>query len=99
MRLLRRRLTISAPTPHGKIRSALPWPVRWAGIALALGFCGAFAMGAFQFGKDIAGLDSGTREELHHLRAENDELRRQRDRIQAQFNTSGARPSMPRRKG
>lgn len=72
------------------IRSALPWPIRWAGIALVLGFCAAIGTWAFELGKDIAGLDGGAREELHRLRVENDELRRQRDHVQAEFNTSGS---------
>ena len=35
-RLLRRRLTISAP--RMAVRSALPWPFRWAVLAIVLGF-------------------------------------------------------------
>jgi hypothetical protein len=67
-RLLRRRLTISAP--RVAVRSALPWPLRWIMLALVLGFCAAIALWAFEFGKGIAGLDSGSREELASLRAE-----------------------------
>jgi len=67
-RLLRRRLTISAP--RVAIRSALPWPVRWLVLAVALGLCAAVAVWAFEFGKSIAGLDSGAREELARLREE-----------------------------
>ena len=39
-RLLRRRLTISAP--RVAVRNALPWPLRWLLAALLLGFsaCG-----------------------------------------------------------
>ena len=55
-RLLRRRLTISAP--RVAIRSALPWPVRWLALAVVLGFCAAVALWAFEFGKSIAGLDT-----------------------------------------
>ena len=67
-RLLRRRLTISAP--RMSVRSALPWPFRWAGLAIVLGFCAAIGLWAFEFGKDIAGLDGGTKEELTRARAE-----------------------------
>ena len=67
-RLLRRRLTISAP--RVAIRSAMPWPVRWLVLAVALGLCAAVAVWAFEFGKSIAGLDSGAREELARLREE-----------------------------
>ncbi len=67
-RLLRRRLTISAP--RMAVRSALPWPFRWAVFAIVLGFCGAIGLWAFEFGKDIAGLDGGTKDELVRVRAE-----------------------------
>lgn len=67
-RLLRRRLTISAP--RMSVRSALPWPFRWAGLAIMLGFCAAIGLWAFEFGKDIAGLDGGAKEELARARAE-----------------------------
>ncbi len=67
-RLLRRRLTVSAP--RMSINSALPWPFRWAMAAIVLGFCAAIALWAFEFGKDIAGLDAGTKEELTRARAE-----------------------------
>jgi len=65
-RLLRRRLTISAP--RMAVRSALPWPLRWLLGALVLGFSAALALWAFEFGKDIAGLERGVREQLQSLR-------------------------------
>ena len=67
-RLLRRRLTVSAP--RMAIRSAVPWPVRWLIAALVLGFSGALALWAFEFGKDIAGLDRNAKQELAQLREE-----------------------------
>ena len=72
-RLLRRRLTISAP--RVAIRSALPWPFRWLALAVVLGFCAAVALWAFEFGKSIAGLDTVSHEELARLRAELAQLR------------------------
>ncbi len=87
-RLLRRRLTISAP--RMAVRSAMPWPIRWAGAAIVLGFCAAIGLWAFEFGKDIAGLDSGTKEELLRLRAEMSKLRDERDKAQSVFNTSAS---------
>lgn len=72
-RLLRRRLTISAP--RVAVRSALPWPLRWLMLAVVFGFCAAVALWAFEFGKSIAGLDSGARDELVRLRAEVERLR------------------------
>jgi hypothetical protein len=50
----------------------MPWPVRWAVAAIVLGFCSAIGLWAFEFGKDIAGLDHGTKQELIKLRAEVD---------------------------
>lgn len=67
-RLLRRRLTVSAP--RMAVRSALPWPFRWAVLAIVLGFCAAIGLWAFEFGKDIAGLDNGSKAELVQLRVE-----------------------------
>ena len=87
-RLLRRRLTISAP--RMAVRSAMPWPLRWAGAAIVLGFCAAIGLWAFEFGKNIAGLDSGTKEELLRLRSEMSKLRDERDKAQSVFNTSAS---------
>ncbi len=72
------------------VRSAMPWPLRWAAAAIVLGFCGAIALWAFEFGKDIAGLDSGTREELMRLRGDMAKLRDERDKAQSVFNTSAS---------
>lgn len=85
-RLLRRRLTISAPTMA--IRSKAPWPVRWVLAALMLGFCAAIGLWAFEFGKDIAGLDSNAKEELAQLKQEAAKLREDRDKAQSISNTS-----------
>jgi len=87
-KLLRRRLTISAP--RMAIRSAMPWPVRWVLAAILLGFCAAIALWAFEFGKGIAGLDSGAKEELARLREEVSRLRDERDRAQSVANTAGS---------
>lgn len=87
-KLLRRRLTISAP--RMKVRSAMPWPLRWAAAATVLGFCAAIGLWAFELGKDIAGVDSGAREELQRLRQDVAQLRQERDRIQSILNTSGS---------
>ncbi|MCF8168400.1 MAG: hypothetical protein K9K38_04370 [Rhodoferax sp.] len=93
-RLLRRRLTISAP--RMAVRSALPWPFRWAVAAIVLGFCAAIGLWAFEFGRDIAGLDGSSKEELVHLRTELTALRielaevkESRDRAQSVANTAG----------
>lgn len=94
LRLLKRRLTISAP--RMAVRSALPWPFRWAVIAIVMGFCAAIGLWAFEFGKDIAGLDRGSKEEMLQLRLqvenqkrEMEQLRQERDEAQSVSNTAG----------
>jgi hypothetical protein len=85
-KLLRRRLSISAPRVI--VRSHLPWPVRWIALALVFGFSAALAMWAFEFGKEIAGLDSQSKDELVELRAEVERLRNERERAQSIANTA-----------
>lgn len=85
-RLLRRRLTISAPTMA--IRSSTPWPLRWALAAVVLGFCAAIALWAFEFGKDIAGIDRHTKEEVVQLRDEVERLKAERDKARAEASGS-----------
>ena len=78
------------------VRSALPWPFRWAMLAIVLGFCAAIGLWAFEFGKDIAGLERGSKEELMQLRtvvtdlrAELDKVKTERDQAQSIANTAG----------
>jgi hypothetical protein len=78
------------------VSSAMPWPVRWAVAAIVLGFCAAIGLWAFEFGRDIAGLDHGTKEELAKLRTEMVSLRieldkavDERDKAQSIANTAG----------
>lgn len=85
-RLLRRRLTVSAP--RMAIRSAVPWPVRWLIAALVLGFSGALALWAFEFGKDIAGLDRNAKQELAQLREEVVRLRTELTEARTVANTA-----------
>lgn len=87
-KLLRRRLTISAP--RMKVRSAMPWPLQWAMAAVVLGFCGAISLWAFDKGKELAGVDDHAKEEVGQLRDELARVRADRDRIQSILNTSGS---------
>jgi len=87
-RLLRRRLTISAP--RMSVRSALPWPLRWLALAVVFGFSAALALWAFEFGRSIAGLDAGKQEELVRLRSEVIRLRDEIQQQQSMANTSGS---------
>ena len=52
------------------VRSALPWPFRWAMLAIVFGFCAAIGLWAFELGREIAGLDGGARAELERARIE-----------------------------
>jgi hypothetical protein len=85
-KLFRRQLSISAPRMI--VRSHLPWPIRWVVLALAFGFSAALALWAFEFGKDIAGLERDAKEELVQLRAEVQRLRDERERAQSIANTA-----------
>lgn len=85
-KLLRRRLSVS--TPRMIVRSHLPWPLRWAVAAVVLGFSAAIALWAFEFGKDIAGLDRDAKDELTRLRAEVVKLRADGERATSIANTA-----------
>jgi hypothetical protein len=85
-KLLRRRLSISAP--RVMVRSHLPWPLRWALAAVVLGFSAAIALWAFEFGREIAGLDRGAKEELARLRAEVGRLSSENDHAKSLSNTA-----------
>ena len=71
------------------VRSALPWPFRWAVLAIVFGFCASIGLWAFEFGKDIAGLEKGSKEELVRLRAEVQGLKASLDQAQSIANTAG----------
>ncbi|MEY4911194.1 MAG: hypothetical protein RL761_857 [Pseudomonadota bacterium] len=86
-RLLKRRLTISAPSMA--IRSSMPWPIKWALAAVVMGFCAAISLWAFEFGKDLAGIDQGEKEQLAALQVEVTKLRSERDKAQSIANVSG----------
>lgn len=85
-KLLRRRLSVSAPQVI--IRRHLPWPLRWAVVAVVLGFSGAIALWAFELGKDLAGLDRQAKAELAQLRDEVARLRQERDQAQSIAHTA-----------
>lgn len=85
-KLLRRRLSVSAPRVI--VRSHLPWPLRWIVLAVMLGFSAALAMWAFEFGKEIAGLDRNAHRELEQLRIEVASLRAGQDRALSVANTA-----------
>lgn len=95
LRSWRRRLTAGAP--RMVVRSALPWPLRWAIIAVVFGFCCSIGLWAFELGRDIAGLDRDAKQEIHNLRqeisllrSELDEAKSARDEAQSVANTADA---------
>jgi hypothetical protein len=88
-RLIRRRLSISAP--RMAVRSHLPWPLRWAVVALMLGFSGALALWAFDFGRHIAGLNPDSRDmqqTVDQLRQQLADARKDRDAAQSVANSA-----------
>ena len=89
-RLLRRRLSISSP--RMAVRSHLPWPLRWAVAAVMLGFSGALALWAFEFGRGLAGLHGrdidAKRQHVAELRQALDAARRDRDQAQSIANAA-----------
>ncbi|MEY2687389.1 MAG: hypothetical protein RL375_1587 [Pseudomonadota bacterium] len=70
------------------VRSHLPWPLRWLALALVLGFSAAIGLWAFDFGREIAGLDSGARKELARLREEVARVTTERDRLLSVANSA-----------
>jgi hypothetical protein len=88
LKLLRRRLTISAP--RMAVRSALPWPLRWLLLSVVLGFSAATMLWAYEFGRSIAGLDRNLEGEVVQLRQELEGLRTELAKAQQVANTSGS---------
>lgn len=79
LRRLRRRFALTGP--RLAVRRAIPWPLRWLAAALVLGLSAAVALWAFEFGKSLAGLDAGARQELKYLRTESRDLHAQISRM------------------
>ena len=86
---LRRRFT--GYGPRVSIRRRTPWPLRWAVIALLLGFSAALAVWAFEFSRHYVGLDQGertSRADVAKLRDELASLRVDRDKAQSIADTA-----------
>lgn len=73
------------------VRSYLPWPVRWVVIALMLGFSAALALWAFEFGREISGLDRNVQAELARLKVQIQALQGERDQALLAANTAESR--------
>jgi hypothetical protein len=85
-KLLRRRWSVSAP--RVTVRSRMPWPLRWLLLAVMMGCSAALALWAFEFGKEITGLDRDARTELVALREEIGRMRDEHDRAVSVANTA-----------
>ncbi len=85
-KLIKRRF--SAYAPRVSVRRHVPWPLRWGFAALIFGFSAALALWAFEFGRDLAGLDRASKVELTKLRDEVLALRVDRDKAQSIANTA-----------
>jgi len=70
------------------IRSGLPWPVRWLLAAVVLGLSAAVALWAFEFGREMAGLDPLDTQALTQLREDNERLRSELASASAVANTA-----------
>jgi len=70
------------------IRSAVPWPLRWLMAAVVLGLSAAVALWAFEFGREVAGLDPLDTKALVRLREENERLRTELASVSAVANTA-----------
>lgn len=73
------------------VRSHLPWPLRWAVVALMFGFSAALALWAFEFGRELAGLSvrgEQVQQELDRLHREVNQLRDDRDKAEAVANSA-----------
>lgn len=85
-RLLRRRLTVSSP--RMAVRSDLPWPLRWALIAVMLGFSAAICLWAFELGKNIAGIEGHSSADVAKLHSEFAQLKKEYDEKLTRVNVS-----------
>jgi hypothetical protein len=78
------------------VRSNLPWPLRWVAFAIVFGFSASISLWAFEFGKEISGLDKGVKQALEKsrllnvaLEAEVAQMKRERDQALSISNTAG----------
>lgn len=94
-KLLRRRLSISAP--RMTVRTHIPWPLRVGSAALILGISAALAMWIYDAGRQFAGLGNDhSSAEVAALRSELAAALAERDRLQALSNASESRLSIER---
>ncbi len=86
-KLLRRRLSISAP--RMTIKTHIPWPLRALAAIVVLGISVALGLWAYDLGKRFAGLGPDLKAEVERLREQVETLTTERDRLAANSNTTG----------
>jgi hypothetical protein len=93
-KLLRRRLSISAP--RMTVRTHVPWPVR-AGVAIVvLALSAALGLWLYQEGKRFAGFGEDLHGEVARLKDENAALAAERDQLAAAASSAESRLSIER---
>jgi len=94
-KLLRRRLSISAP--RMTVHTHVPWPLRAAGAVLILVVSAALTMWVYDAGRQFAGLGvDHSAAEMAAMRTQLAEALAERDRLQALSNASESRFSIER---
>ena len=78
-KLMRRRMSISAP--RMTVKTHVPWPLRIGAGLVVLALAAALGLFLYQSGKDFAGFGRGLKDEVVRLRAENVELREEMGRL------------------
>ncbi len=95
LRKLRQRFGIAAP--QVAVRTALPWYLRWAALALFSAFAVAGAAWIYDAGRRFAGFDRGEIEqELFAARAELAKLKAELEGLRASANAAEARLAVER---
>jgi hypothetical protein len=93
-KLLRRRLSISAP--RMTVRTHVPWPVRAGALMVILAISAALGMWLYEEGKRFAGFGEDLRSEVSRLKGENAALAADRDRLAAAASSAESRLNIER---
>lgn len=95
LKLLLRRLSVSAPTM--KIKTQVPWPLRMIFLAAVLGLSWAIAMWFFELGRSLTGFNpAATKEKLTTYREKIEELQAERDELSSKVNAAGSQLNIER---
>lgn len=94
LRLLRRRLSVSAP--RMTVRTHVPWPVRAVRLVILLGVSGALALWIYDAGRHFAGFSGIDAAEVEQLRRQLADVTAERDRLITAANATESRMSIER---